>query len=347
MSSAFTPISFHNSSTDLAKTLDADLYAEDIKFAIICDTNTLASCLPKIAESKVVQQAELIEIEPGEASKSIEIAVQIWETLQEHQFQKSDVLLSLGGGVVCDLGGFVAATFKRGMRFRHIPTSYLAMVDASVGGKQGINLGGAKNQIGVIQPQEKTYICNQFLATLPQRDLVSGFAETIKHGLIAQPKLWYAATEKLDELMTTEWIKQSVEVKQAIVNIDPFEKGERKKLNFGHTIGHAIEAAHEGELLHGEAVAWGMVLEVFISHEKLGFPQQDFEILHQLIIENFSKPSIEIAKIEEYINHDKKNNQEGLINFTLLEKVGEAIIDQQLTKKEVTKYLKLYLAKNG
>ena len=347
MSAVFTPISFHDSSTDLVEALDVDLFSEERKYVIICDTNTLAMCLPKIAESKVVQQAELIEIEPGESSKSIEIAVQIWETLQEHQFQKSDVLIALGGGVVCDLGGFVASTFKRGMRFRHIPTSYLAMIDASVGGKQGINLGGAKNQIGVIQPQEHTYICNQFLATLPQRDLVSGFAETIKHGLIAQPKLWYAATEKLDGLKSLELIKQSVEVKQTIVNKDPFEKGERKKLNFGHTTGHAIEAANNGNLLHGEAVAWGMLIEAFISHQKLDFPLQDIDILSQLISEFYTKPKIEVSKIEDFINHDKKNNQEGLINFTLLEKVGKAVIDQQLTKKEVSEYLKAFLAKYG
>lgn len=335
----FTPINFSEDLGEFKSSLKQFFSnSPSPKIALLCDTNTLENCYTKIADLSFLKEAEIIEVEPGEASKNIEIANHIWENLLELDFTKADIIINLGGGMICDLGGFVASTFKRGMRFIHIPTTYLAMVDASIGGKQGINLLNAKNQVGVINAQEATFICPDFLDTLPQREINSGLAETIKHGLIGNPEIWQKAEENLTNLIGLDLIKKSIEVKQHIVNLDPYEKGERKKLNFGHTIGHALENVDGNGLLHGEAVAHGMLVEAFISMERGFITELDFNKIKALINSNYGKPSLEIESTLKLITKDKKNMSDK-INFTLLNSIGKASFDNQLDLDEVKELL--------
>lgn len=331
----FTPIIFSDTVNQLKKDLSKTIKSlAPNKIAIICDSNTLEHCYRLIADVTELLEVELIEVDPGEESKNIEITTQLWISLMELNFNKNDVIINLGGGMVCDLGGFVASTYKRGMPFIHIPTTYLAMVDAAIGGKQGINLLKAKNQVGIIVPQVATLICLPFLDTLPKRQWLSGAAETLKHGLIAHPNIWIKAKANFNDLFTIDTIKASVEVKLNLVNQDPHEKNVRKKLNFGHTVGHAIENRQNLNLLHGEAVAWGILVETFISVNLLSFPMEDYTDLKNLIIEHYGKPVFDIGESIKMMRNDKKNNSEK-INFTLLNSVGNAQINQMLTEDQL------------
>jgi len=342
MEKEFTPIYFNDNFTGLKQNLKK-YFSKNTpqKIAVICDTNTLENCYTKIADLPFLKDAEIIEVEPGEGSKNIEIVNHIWENLLELSFTKADLIINLGGGMICDLGGFVSSTYKRGCRFVHIPTSYLAMVDASIGGKQGINLLKAKNQIGVINPQEASFICPEFLDTLPERELKAGFAETLKHGLIANSSIWQKAALNFNSLSNLDVLKKSIEVKQAIVNDDPFEKGARKKLNFGHTIGHTLENVDGNGLLHGEAVAWGMLIEAFFSTEIGNLEKDEFERISSLITANFGKPKINIDTTLQLIKADKKNTSD-LINFTFLNSIGNATYDNLLELELVESLLKKF-----
>ncbi len=307
------------------------------KIFILVDSNTHEHCLPNfMANLETVLSIEIIEIEVGEIHKTIDTCVGVWNALSELGADRKSLIFNLGGGVVTDLGGFVACTFKRGIKYINVPTSLLAMVDASVGGKTGVDLGVIKNQIGVISSGEMVLIDTSFLNTLPQNHLKSGLAEMLKHGLIADRKYWLQLTdlskftiEDLDKL-----IYESLLIKKEIVILDPFEMNQRKYLNFGHTLGHAIESyflssEQKKELLHGEAIAIGMVMECFISTKLLNFSKFDCDEIKRVMHTVFGVVTIlesDYNNIIDFMKYDKKN-ENGNVNFVLLEEIGKPKID--------------------
>ena len=324
-----------HSLAEMAELFSEDLY-RDVKVFILVDENTLSSCLPAmISKIPGLEEAEVIEVGAGEETKNVEIVSRVWEVLTELGADRSSVLINLGGGVVTDFGGFVAGTFKRGIRFFNIPTSLLAMVDASIGGKTGINHSGLKNEIGLFNNPKSVYVDPEFLETLPRNHLLSGFAEMIKHALIFSPGYWKELLEVslLDLHSLDDSIYRSIEIKNEIVSSDPFEMGRRKILNFGHTIGHALEAySHESDtktLLHGEAIAIGMVCESYISHKLTGLSAEQLKEISSFIFSLFSKVNLEgytFHRLIELMRHDKKNRDERM-NFTLLTEIGDAVFD--------------------
>lgn len=305
---------------------------------IIVDTETNEYCLPKllpIIETDL--NIEIIEFEAGEANKNIETCIQIWHVLTELGADRKSLIINLGGGVVTDLGGFVASTFKRGVDFINIPTTLLSMVDASVGGKTGVDLGNLKNQIGVINVPQMVLIDTQYLETLPQSEMRSGLAEMLKHGLIYDAAYWreFLDISSIDYNGLDELIYRSVEIKNEIVIQDPTEKNIRKALNFGHTLGHAIESYFlESEdkttLLHGEAIAVGMILESYISLKKGLISQEEYiqiKTVLKSIYEDIIFEEADIDPILELLIHDKKNEY-GSIQFALIEGIGKIKINQ-------------------
>ena len=307
------------------------------KIFILVDENTHQYCLPSFLEKLETEIViEIIEIESGEINKTINTCVGVWDTLSELNADRKSLLINIGGGVITDLGGFVACTFKRGIAYVNVPTTLLSMVDASVGGKTGVDLGHLKNQIGVISNPDLVLIDTQFLNTLPQNQMRSGLAEMLKHGLISNEAYWNKfqnlAQLTLDDLDTL--IYESVMIKKHVVDVDPFENGLRKTLNFGHTLGHAIESyflsnSNKTPLLHGEAIVIGMILACYISTELVGFPKQLTLDIKKLFINYYGKVTInksEYAAIMELLKYDKKNNH-GNINFVLLESIGNLKID--------------------
>jgi 3-dehydroquinate synthase len=277
-----------------------------------------------------------LEIQTGEEAKTIDNCSYLWTQLSNRGAEKKSLLINLGGGVVTDLGGFVASTFKRGIEFVNIPTSLLAMVDAAIGGKNGVDLGILKNQIGVVRNPLTVIIDTEFLKTLPIKQLISGYAEMLKHGLIHSETYWdqligfdFSNPAKMEALI---W--KSVEIKNSVVTKDPFEKDLRKTLNYGHTLGHAIESyllnhATKPSLLHGEAIAIGMILATFLSSELLSFPQQKRDAVTELILKNFPKTDFntnDISEITKLLIYDKKNSN-GKVNFVLLRNFGNFKID--------------------
>lgn len=303
------------------------------KIFILVDSNTHQYCLPKLMGDLTTNlPIEIIEIEAGEQFKTIDTCVGVWNALSELGADRKSLIINLGGGVVTDLGGFVACTFKRGIKYINIPTSLLAMVDASVGGKTGVDLGALKNQIGVINTGEMVLIDTAFLDTLPQNELKSGLAEMLKHGLIYDRTYWNQFTD-LSKLTLNDLdalIYESVEIKQIIVTKDPQEIGMRKHLNFGHTLGHAIESyflsnTNKENLLHGEAIAIGMILECYISAELLQFSKDDLKQITSVINSIYSHVTINTSDYDaiiELLKYDKKNTH-GNINFVLLEAIGQ------------------------
>jgi 3-dehydroquinate synthase len=307
------------------------------KIFILVDENTHANCLPYFLTNLETNSViEIIEIEAGEVNKNIETCSGVWNTLSELDADRKSLLINVGGGVITDLGGFVASTFKRGISYINAPTSLLSMVDASVGGKTGVDLGHLKNQIGVISVPDLVLIDTKFLETLPQNQMRSGLAEMLKHGLISDEIYWNKfkdlssmPIDNLDEL-----IYESVIIKKNVVEEDPLENGLRKTLNFGHTLGHAIESyflsnANKGDLLHGEAIAIGMILASYISTELVDFPKQTTEEIKTLFQSYYGKVTInenEYHNIIELLKYDKKNNH-GNINFVLLKSIGNPKID--------------------
>lgn len=310
---------------------------------ILADSNTAAYCLPHFLGRLATETPiEIIEIEAGEKMKTIESCVQLWQTLNELGADRKSLLINLGGGVVTDMGGFVAATYKRGISFLHVPTTLLGMVDAAVGGKNGVDLGPLKNQIGVIVPPLMLLIDTAFLETLPPRQLRSGLAEMLKHGLIADPLYWkdLLGLADRDASELDRLIHRSIEIKNQIVMIDPTENGIRKALNFGHTLGHAIESffLHEEsrpELLHGEAVAAGMILEASVSRQLNLISQDEYQEISSMIHGMYQRVEFEptdIEKLSSYMKQDKKN-EFGRILFALLDGIGNVKIDQQVSKE--------------
>ena len=307
------------------------------KIFILVDENTHELCLPIFLVKLETNAAiEIIEIESGEEHKTIDTCSGVWNTLSELDADRKSLLINVGGGVITDLGGFVASTFKRGIAYINVPTSLLSMVDASVGGKTGVDLGHLKNQIGVISTPNLVLIDTDFLETLPQNQMRSGLAEMLKHGLISDEKYWnkFKDLSKLSLNNLDELIYESVIIKKNVVEEDPFENGLRKTLNFGHTLGHAIESyflsnSNKKDLLHGEAIIVGMILASYISTELIGFPKQTTEEIKTLFLSYYEKVTIdesEYQNIIDLLKYDKKNNH-GNINFVLLKSIGTPKID--------------------
>ncbi len=324
---------------------------------IIVDENTRRLCLPILMEyESELQHAEVIEIASGELTKSIQTASQIWNILAEKHANRNSLVICLGGGMITDLGGFVAATFMRGISFIHIPTTLLGMVDASLGGKTAVNMGVIKNQIGVFALPQSILIFPEFLNTLSLRQKQSGYAEMIKTALIHSPALFYkiADIKNMEDACNEDIIAAIAHVKLAIVQNDFLETGLRKVLNLGHTIGHAIEAyaqTTENPLLHGEAIAVGLLCEAYISNNILNFPDEDFSMLETLIRSKFTwyeLPSGDIKKVMSFMRHDKKNTMyDNRYNCTLLKALGEPVIDQMIDEDMVRESLIYYNRSNS
>ncbi len=313
---------------------------------VLVDDNTLKHCYPLIQES--LPQHFIIEITSGETHKNLQTCVQIWNEMTRQHMDRGSILINLGGGVIGDMGGFCAATFKRGIRFVNIPTTLLAQVDASVGGKLGIDFHHYKNHLGVFQHPERVLISTLFLDTLPFNELRSGFAEVLKHALISDAEYWHKIIQV--DWQSQDWaqhVKHSVEVKSGVVKQDPQESGLRKILNFGHTVGHAIEKEYlstANPFLHGEAIAIGMICEAYLSHRKATLGKEHLMAITQQILKWFGNPRLDhslVSPIAQNTLQDKKNTN-GKIKCSLLEGIGQATFDIEVTLEEVKEALEYY-----
>ena len=344
---------FFNSSgyENLAEMLKTTLYS---KIFILVDENTSQYCLPHLLNNLATEiEIEIIELEVGEIHKNIATCTEVWAALSELGGDRKSILLNLGGGVISDLGGFVACTFKRGIDFINIPTTLLSMVDASIGGKNGVDLGNLKNQIGIIREPKAVIVDTQFLNTLPQNEMRSGLAEMLKHGLIFDKEYWNKF-KNLNSLNTddlNQLIHQSIQIKNTIVSEDLTENGIRKALNFGHTLGHAIESYFlENEaktsLLHGEAIAIGMILESYISREKNLVTNEEYQEIKYIINDIFDTVTFtqnDIEKIIGLLIFDKKN-EFGKVQFALLNGIGNVKINQESDNSLIYKAFEDYNA---
>ena len=311
---------------------------------ILTDDNTRHHCLPLVLQSNRLRNSHLICIPSGDENKNVDSAVLIWKYLSEHGANRKSLMINVGGGMITDIGGFAASTFKRGIRYINISTSLLGAVDAATGGKTGINFLGLKNEIGVFAPADEVLINIDFFRTLDDKNLRSGYAEMVKHALIDTRSEWNKILKFDLETINFESLRDlvdtSIRIKERIVAQDPKEQGIRKALNLGHTIGHAYESLSyktEKPALHGYAVMWGLLCELYLSHVKLNFPKDDLLKLKQLIKEYYGTFSIDCNDYEalfELMTHDKKNDSNE-INFTLLSDIGEIHINQTASKEEI------------
>jgi len=317
---------------------------------IICDSNTLKFCLSElILKCPLLKDAEIIELEPGEESKDLNIINNIWQTLTEYGADKKSLVINLGGGVVSDIGGFAASTFKRGIDFINIPTTLLAMADASIGGKTGINFGGIKNHIGTITQPKGVFINTGFLNTLPLDHLKNGFAEIIKIALIKDKSLFKQISGLTIEKSFDhpDVIKRSVQLKNLIVKKDPQEKGLRKILNFGHTAGHALESLFLEKpepLLHGEAIAIGMAIESYLCLMLKRINAKEFDSVIKCLNLNFQFPVIQKNDLEtfyRYFKQDKKHSG-NVFRLALLKGIGNCDHDVKITAAQLYKAISYY-----
>jgi 3-dehydroquinate synthase len=324
---------------------------KNAKLFVLVDSNTLQNCLPYLSLNVPgIENAEIIEVEPGEASKNIEIAAEIIKTLLEYQVDRNAILINLGGGMITDLGGFTASIYKRGINFINIPTSLMGMIDASIGGKNGVNISDIKNVAGTFNLPVLTAVYPGFLRTLPKKELISGIAEMIKHAAIADEAyfnclLQFDFNEDLDY---SKIIKTSIEIKCHIVSADFNESNIRKTLNFGHTIGHAIESyfieKKENQLLHGEAVAAGMICESYLAYKKLKLSKEDRNKLIACIQKYFKAiplDEIDFVRILEIMKNDKKNT-DNKFQFALITTIGNCETDITCSIEQIIDALKFY-----
>jgi 3-dehydroquinate synthase len=315
---------------------------------VLVDEQTEKYCLTIL--SKYLLNYNTIRIPSGEAYKSLSVAENIWKELFKNEADKKSVIINLGGGVVGDIGGFCASIYKRGIDYIQVPTTLLAMVDSSIGGKTAIDFEGTKNVIGTIKQPKSIYIYPDFLATLPKSEILNGYAEMIKHGLIADKDYW----QKLKSIQFDEWAKLvtlingSVKIKLDIIKKDPYELAERKILNFGHTIAHAIEAYSlkndKKPISHGEAVAIGIICETYLSKTALDFSNKDLKQITDIISKSFPKYSLRSIlspELIKYMRHDKKNAYEQ-IQFALIKKIGKAVYNVNCSDLEITAALNYY-----
>ncbi len=317
------------------------------KVAVLVDENTYTHCYPIVKDC--LPEHSLIKIRSGEVHKTLETCQLIWKELTDNGFDRRSLLINLGGGVIGDMGGFCAVTYKRGIDFINIPTTLLAAVDANVGGKLGIDFQGFKNHLGFFKDPEAVFIDPVFLKTLPENQLRSGFAEVVKHGLIVD-KDYYAqvSTDGLNQKNWSAVIAHSVEIKNAVVKEDPKEAGLRKILNFGHTIGHAIESfylASDNHLLHGEAIAIGMICEAYVSKKLLSLEEDQLTEICNTILRIYPDLTIkktDFTSIIKLMYQDKKNVN-NFLNHSLLYEIGRATYDIAVDEKDVMDSLFFYL----
>lgn len=303
-----------------------------------------------ISTFDALADAEIIQLEAGEENKDLEICTHVWGALSDYHVKRNDLIINIGGGVITDMGGFIAATFKRGIDFINIPTTLLSQVDASIGGKTGINFGEHKNQIGLFADPIAVFIDTNFLSTLAFDELLSGYAEMLKHGLIANKSYWIKLKDlDLNSPATLlETVYTSVGIKKQIVEKDPTEQGERKLLNFGHTVGHAIESyllKENKHVPHGICVGWGMLTEAYLSVQSAGLSAVEFDEINHLIRSKFPVIDLQhsaIDQIMKFMKNDKKNTSKK-INFTLLNEIGVGIIDQTVLLKNIKEALRTTL----
>jgi 3-dehydroquinate synthase len=315
---------------------------------VLVDENTEKYCLPIL--TRTLFDVKVIKISSGEEHKTVSNLQIIWDQLIKHQADKQTALINLGGGVIGDMGGFAAATFKRGIDFINVPTTLLAMVDSSIGGKLGVDYQGIKNAVGMIKNPSAVFVCTEFLNTLPKRELLNGFAEIIKHGLIADEDYWEKITrvKNIDAESLTPLINSSIKIKSQVVKKDPLEDGLRKVLNFGHTVGHAIESYSlindKNPLKHGEAIAIGMICEAFLSKEHNGLSGRELRVISEVILQHFPKYSLRnilSPELIKFMRQDKKNSNQS-INFSLLKRIGKASIDHTCTDAQIALALNYY-----
>ncbi len=324
----------------LGALLEAGDYSQ---LLVLVDEHTEALCLPRLAPALTPYGYSVLRIPAGEQHKNIDTCRSIWQQLMDARADRKALLINLGGGVIGDMGGFCAATFKRGLEFVQVPTTLLAQVDASIGGKLGVDFGQVKNSIGLFGNPVAVLIDPAFLQTLPLRELRSGFAEMIKHSLIADAGQW-VAFQAIGQLADIDWqplIGPSLRIKQRIVEADPTERGIRKALNFGHTIGHAVEGVAletDRPLLHGEAIAIGMICEAYLSHRQAGLSVEELEQISAFILRMYDHYPLAEAHFDSFFElmvNDKKNEGRQ-INFSLLPAIGSVKINctAQLTDIE-------------
>jgi 3-dehydroquinate synthase len=329
-------------------------FLQDEKYSrvfIFTDRNTSEHCLPVLMELLGdYTNFDLIETDPGEENKNIDFCIGIWKTLLDFEADRKCLMVNLGGGVITDMGGFIASTYKRGIDFINIPTTLLAQVDASVGGKTGIDIDNVKNMVGTFALPQAVFIESAFLKTLPERELLSGFAEMIKHGLILDAP-YYEALKKSDyRNPDPALIFRSVELKNQVVTEDPTEKGLRKILNFGHTIGHAVESFSlsnsKKPLTHGEAIAVGMICEGYLSVKNSTLTEAELEDLTSFIKSIYPEHNMKPAtfgKILDLLKSDKKN-EHGHIYFSLLEGIGKCEFNCKVAELDLTDSLEYYIS---
>ena len=320
--------------------------AKPSQIAVLVDENSLEHCYSLVKD--VLPVHHLIEIQSGELNKNLETCAHIWEKMTNAHFDRKALLINLGGGVIGDMGGFCAATYKRGISFINLPTTLLSQVDASVGGKLGIDFRGYKNHIGLFQEPEQVFVYPHFIKTLPHEELRSGFAEVIKHSLIQDADYWPEVRRQgLDVTDWTEHIAHSIKIKSSVVDADFKEGGLRKILNFGHTIGHAIESFYletEQRLLHGEAIAIGMIAETFLSVKYCDMPEDQATQVSQFLLDIYDYREIDKQDEEAIVQltlQDKKN-EGGTVKASLLRQIGEATYDIPITAADVREGLSFY-----
>jgi 3-dehydroquinate synthase len=315
------------------------------QIAVLTDPNTYTLCYPSIKDT--LPEHETFHVPAGEEYKNLDTCKVIWQKLTELNFDRHSLLLILGGGVLGDMGGFCAATFKRGIDFMIMPTTLLSQVDASVGGKVGIDFLHFKNHIGVFCEPKTTLIDTSFLKTLPERELRSGFAEVVKHCLISDESMWQTIRAK--GLHGQDWetlVQHSVQFKKSVTDQDPKEKGRRKILNFGHTIGHALESyflAEGNRIFHGEAIAMGMVMEAFIAREKELISEQELEAITSFLIRIFEKQEMPWgdSALIQLTRQDKKNKGNEIL-MALPEGIGKAKWDVTVSEDALEKSFDYY-----
>ncbi len=343
------PVHFNEKAyLELATLIEKNSYSS---IFILVDDNTFECCYPRFIQNlQTTAPIEIIQIEPGEVHKNIETCVNVWNVMTELGADRKSLLITLGGGVITDLGGFVASTFKRGIDFVNIPTTLLSMVDASVGGKTGIDLGVLKNQIGVFANPQMVLIDPDYLYTLSAREIRSGTAEIIKYGMTHDIHLFNEIKDN-SELNIIDLIHRSIEIKNEVVTADPKEKGLRKVLNWGHTIGHGIESyfldnSNKENLTHGEAIAIGMVCEAYVSNKELGFDLDKVNEIKRAITTIYGKIDIldeDITPIIELLKHDKKN-EAGVVKFVLLKDYQDFVINAEASESLIRESIKFYVS---
>ncbi len=330
-----------------------DQYLKNNRYStlfFLVDEMTHFHCLPLLlADLDHLDAYEILEIESGEEHKTIETVKNLWLALTELGADRDSLVINLGGGVLTDMGGFMASTFKRGVTFINIPTTLLSMVDASAGGKNGVDLEGMKNMVGTFTQPEMVLIDPKFLKTLDPRQVKSGLAEMLKHGLIYDRDHWDNLVQLLqhDAESLAPFIMDSILIKQAVVDLDPYEKGKRKILNFGHTIGHAIESESletDFPLLHGEAIVIGMLIEAFLSHQKNLLPTEDLVEVCEGFESIYALSAIDLKlfpNLMGWMKHDKKNTGSA-INFSLIDQIGNCQFNIACTENEIKEAFENY-----